>query len=219
MCEKNGIHLIHIFEDEWLNKKEICKSRIINKLMLSERIYARKCNIINVSKEITKKFLDDNHIQGNVNSSLNYGLEYKGELVSLMTFGKLRKNLGRSSISDSYELLRFCNKIGYSVIGGASKLFSFFKEKNNPSYIVSYADIRWSNGNLYEQMKFTLSHISKPNYFYVINNERKNRFGYRKDVLVKKYGCSIDDTEHNFCKNKGWYRIYDCGTKVYEWKK
>jgi hypothetical protein len=219
VCEKNGIHLIHIFEDEWLNKKEICKSRIINKLTLSERIYARKCNIVNVNKEITKKFLDDNHIQGNVNSLFNYGLEYNGELVSLMTFGKLRKNLGRCNMSDGYELLRFCNKIGYSVIGGASKLFNFFKEKNNPSYIVSYADRRWSNGNLYEQMKFTLSHISKPNYFYVVNNERKNRFGYRKDVLVSKYDCPLNETEHNFCKSKGWYRIYDCGTKVYEWKK
>ena len=219
VCEKNGIHLIHIFEDEWLNKKEICKSRIINKLMLSERIYARKCNIISVNKEITKKFLDDNHIQGSVNSSLNYGLEYNGELVSLMTLGKLRKNLGRNNIADSYELLRFCNKKGCSVIGGASKLFNFFVKQNNPLYVISYADRRWSNGNLYEQLNFMLSHISKPNYFYVINNKRKNRFGFRKDILIKKYGCSINDTEHNFCKNKGWYRIYDCGTKVYEWKK
>lgn len=219
LCEDKNINLIHIFEDEWLNKKDICKSRIINKLSLSERIYARKCNIINVSKETTKKFLENNHIQGDVNSLINYGLEYNGELVSLMTFGKLRKNLGRSSAIDHYELLRFCNKKGYSVIGGASKLFTFFKKQNNPSYVVSYADRRWSNGNLYERLNFTLSHISKSNYFYVINNERKNRFGFRKDVLIKKYNCSLDDTEHNFCKNKGWYRIYDCGTKVYEWKK
>ena len=38
------------------------------------------------------------------------------------------------------------------------------------------------------------------------------------DILISKYGCSPNDTEHNFCKNKGWYRIYDCGTKVYKWK-
>ena len=55
-------------------------------------------------------------------------------------------------------------------------------------------------------------------YFYIIGNERKNRFGFRKDILISKYGCDPNDTEHNFCFNKGWYRIYDCGTKVYKWK-
>ena len=98
-------------------------------------------------------------------------------------------------------------------------LILLFYQENNPIEVVSYADRRWSKGNLYEQLNFNFSHTSEPSYFYVIGSERKNRFGYRKDILISKYGCSPTDTEHNFCKSKGWYRIYDCGTKVYKWKK
>ena len=217
-CERNGIQLIHIFEDEWVNKKDICKSRILNLLGHANRIYARKCKIVEVDKKKAKEFFERNHIQNNVNSKIVYGLEYNGELVSAMSFGDLRKNLGSKKIENSYELLRFCNKLNTSVIGGASKLFKHFIKEFNPLEIISYADRRWSMGNLYTELGFNFSHNSKPNYFYVINGERKNRFGYRKDILVSKYGCDPNDTERNFCFNKGWHRIYDCGTKVYKWK-
>lgn len=215
--EKRGEQLIQIYKDEWDNKNEICKSRIKNFLGFSKKIYARKCKVIKVDKYLSKKFLTENHIQGNVPSLIVYGLEYNNEIVSLMSFGGLRKNMGQKHNNESYELLRFCNKLGFSVIGGASKLFSYFIKNNNPNKIISYADRRWSNGKLYDKIGFSHSHNSKPSYFYVIKNERKNRFAYRKDVLIKKYGCEPNDTEHNFCFKQGWYRIYDCGTKVYKW--
>ena len=163
-------------------------------------------------------FFNENHIQGNVNASIIYGLKYNDDIVAMMSFGGLRKNMGQNNTNGSFEMLRFCNKQGYNIIGGASKLFKHFIKNNNPNEIISYADRRWSNGNLYEKIGFSYSHKSEPSYFYVINGERKNRFGYRKDVLISKYGCSPNDTEHNFCFSQGWYRIYDCGTKVYKWK-
>ena len=58
-------------------------------------------------------------------------------------------------------------------------------------------------------------HDSKPNYFYVIGNKRCNRFAFRKSELIKKYNCPKDTTERDFCIQKKWYRIYDCGSKVY----
>jgi ssDNA-binding Zn-finger/Zn-ribbon topoisomerase 1 len=219
ICLKQNIQLIHIFEDEWVNKNEICKSRIKNLLNDSKRIFARKCIIETVDNNTAKIFFNQNHIQGNVNSKIIYGLKFNNEYVAMMSFGPTRKNLGQKKSEGSYELLRFCNKLDYNVIGGASKLFKHFIKNNNPFEVITYADRRWSNGNLYEKMNMEFSHISQPNYFYIVNGERKNRFGYRKDILMSKYGCSPDDTEHNFCYNKGWYRIYDCGTKVYKWKK
>ena len=218
ICEKNNIQLIHIFEDEWKNKKEICISRIENILGLSKRIYARDCKIVSIDKNNAKGFFTNNHIQGNVNSKYVYGLEYNGEIVSMMSFGGLRKNMGRKSEENEYELLRFCNKIGYSVIGGASRLFKYFKTTNTPLTVISYADRRWSMGNMYNKLGFTFVHNSEPSYFYLVNGERKNRFSYRKDILISKYGCRRNDTEHNFCNNNGWYRIYDCGTMLFEWK-
>ena len=218
-CEKQGIQLIHIFEDEWVYKKYICKSRIRNILGYSTRLYARKCEIVELTNKEADKFFTENHIQGNVSAKIIYGLKHNNEIVSAMSFGNLRKNLGQKSIDGSYELLRFSNKQNITVVGGASKLFNHFIKQINPCDIISYADRRWSIGNLYQQLNFNFSHESEPNYFYIIGDERKNRFGFRKDLLISKYGCDPSDTEHNFCFNKGWYRIYDCGTKVYKWKK
>lgn len=219
LCEEQGIQLIHIFEDEWIHKNDICKSRILNLLGKSERIFARKCVVEKVDKKTAKEFFIKNHIQGNVNSNIIYGLKYNGELVSAMSFGNYRKNMGRNATDNAFEMLRFCNKIGHNVVGGASKLFNHFVKDNNPNEIISYADRRWSMGKLYENLNFKFTHTSEPSYFYIIGDERKNRFGFRKDILISKYGCSPNDTEHNFCLNKGWYRIYDCGTKVYKWEK
>ena len=214
---KNGKMTFHIFEDEWLYKKEIVKSRINNILgRNNNKIYARKCLIKTVGNKESKEFLEKNHIQGNVNSKYNLGLYYQNELVSLMCFGNLRKNLGSNARNGEYELLRFCNKLNTSVIGGASKLLNFFRIQYNPIQIISYCDLRWSNGKMYEILGFTLSHVSRPNYFYINKNNkiRENRFKYRKDLLVKE-GFDENKSEHDIMLERGIYRIYDCGCKVY----
>ena len=213
-CEVKGIRLLHIFEDEWLFKPDIVKSRIKNIIGLTEnKIYARKCIIKEVNSDLTREFLDNNHLQGNVNSSINIGLYYNDELVSLMTFNKPRSGIG--SKYDGYELSRFSNLLNTNVIGAASKLLKYFENTYKPVCIKSYADLRWSDGNLYNQLGFYLSHINKPNYWYIINGERHHRFGFRKQIL-KGEGFDIENkTEHEIMLERGLYRIYDCGTITY----
>jgi len=211
-CEEKGIRLIQIFEDEWRDKKEICKSRLLNLLnFTSYKIFARKCEIREVSAKDAREFLEINHIQGNVNSKVKLGLYHNNELVSLMTFGSLRKNLGQTAKEGSYELLRFCNKLNTNVVGGASKLLSYFEKNFHPSEIISYADRRWSDGNLYKQLNFELVSTSQPNYFYVNRDVRENRFKYRKSELVKQ-GFDPNKTEKEIMEEEGFVRIYDCGT-------
>jgi hypothetical protein len=218
-CNKNGVRLIHIFEDEWVFKKNIWQSMLKNLFgLIDTKIYARKCEIREVSPQETRTFLDNNHIQGYSTSKINYGLYYNDELVSLMTFGIPRINMGGKKEDGCYELVRFCNKLDINVIGGASKLFKHFIEVNNPNEIVSYSDKRWSLGNLYSILGFVHDHDSRPNYFYVNNMERLNRFGFRKSVLVNE-GYDKDKTEHEIMQERGIYRIYDCGTMVWKWLK
>lgn len=217
-CEKKGIRLIHIFEDEWTYKQEIVKSRLKAILGVSdEKIYARKCEIKTVNNNDCKMFIETNHIQGNVGSSVKYGLYYNDELVSVMTFGKLRKNLGQESKENEYELLRFCNKLNTNVIGGASKLLKHFIKEHKPNSIVSYSDRRWNTGKVYEKMGFVYEHSSEPNYYYIIRQRRYNRFAFRKDILIKQ-GFDKNKSEHEIMLERGIYRIYDCGTKVYKMK-
>lgn len=212
--ESNGIKLIHIYGDDWDNKIDIVKSRILNILGKSNKIYGRKCEIRNVCSGDYRSFLKENHIQGNTNTKIKLGLYYNDELVSVMGFGPLRKSLGSKVEGGSYEMLRFCNKLNTSVIGGASKLFKYFIKTYNPIKIISYADRSWSDGSLYRTLGFTLSHETKPNYYYIINKIRYNRYGFRKDVLIKN-GFDQNKTERQIMIDRGIHRIYDSGSLVF----
>lgn len=205
----NGIHLVNIWEDDWIYKRDIIKSRILNLIGKSKIIYGRKCVIKEVSYYECKKFLIENHIQGYTISKYNIGLFYNGVLVSLMTFGRLRISLGQKHKDGSYELLRFCNLLNHSVIGGASKLFKYFLNNYTPSEVISYADRCWSKGELYLKLNFKLESVSGPNYCYVINGRRSNRFNWRKSQLIK-LGYDKEKSESEIMRGVG-KRIYDAG--------
>lgn len=219
-CEKLGIHLIHIYEDDWVYKQDIVKSRVLNLIGKSKRVYARKTEIKEVSYNDAKIFLEKNHIQGNCISKIRLGLYYNGELVSLMTFGKLRKCLGNKDKDGSFELLRFCNELNTSVIGGANKLFSDFINTYEFNSIISFADRSWTmnNGNtLYDKLDFEFVSLTCPNYYYVNRCMRENRFKYRKDRLVAQ-GFDMNKSEHRIMLDRDLYRIYDSGSIKYEFK-
>lgn len=214
-AENKGIKIVHVFEDEWLYKKEIVKSRLLNLIgKTPNKIFARKCKIKEVSSKEVSKFLDENHIQGKLGATVRLGLYYNEELVSLMTFGELRKNLGQTKKEGSFELLRFCNKLNTNVIGGASRLLKYFTENTEYNEIISYADRRWSTGELYETLGFNKQKETKPNYFYTKGAIRESRFKFRKDVLVSK-GYDKNKTEKEIMEELGYSRVYDCGSFKY----
>ena len=212
-----GYKMIHIFEDEWVYKKDIWKSVLKNYFDKSgDRIYARKTIIKEVSYKESEKFLDENHLQGNCVSKYRYGLYSDDKLVSLMTFGKLRKNMGSENKEGEFELLRFCNKTDTVVVGGASKLFKHFIANVSPTKIVSFSDLRYSNGDLYEKLGFVKQYDTNPNYYYFKGLNRYNRYTFRKDVLVSR-GHPKEKTEREIMKDLGYTRIYDCGSGKYTW--
>jgi len=214
-CQDKGVDLIHIFDDEWKYKQEIVKSIIKNRLKITDNtIYARKCLIKEIDSKTIKFFLDNNHIQGNVNSKVRLGLYYNDELVSVMSFSKGRVIMGGKK--DEWELNRFANKINTNVVGAAGKLFKYFTRNYNPTKIISYSDIRIFKGGMYENLGFTKKSQSKPNYWYVINGIRYYRFNFRKSVLVKQ-GYDKNKTEKEIMFERKIYRIYDCGNVRWEY--
>lgn len=213
-CEAKGIHLIQIYGDDWLNKQDIVKSRILNALGKSDRIFARKCKAQKVTFTDSKEFLNNSHLMGGCSDKIRLGLYNNGELVAIMTFGKLRRNLGQKNITDNdFELLRYSNKINTTVIGGANRLYKFFLQEYNPKTIISYADRSWTMNNghtLYDILGFTNKGTSNPNYHYIVNDHRKNRFNYRKNVLIER-GFDKEKTEHQIMLDQGIFRIYNSG--------
>lgn len=212
-----NVNSIKIYEDEWLFKKNIVKSRLLNSAsLIKTKIYARKCIVKEISYKTSSVFLDENHLQGKISGSNYYGLFYNDELVSVMVFGKNRKNLGGNSKDGEYELLRFCSKTYTNVIGAAGKIFNHFIKEVSPHKITSYCDKRYGNGEFYEKIGMKYSHDTKPNYYYVneIDRKRENRFKYRKDKLVE-IGFNKEKSERQIMVERGIYRIYDCGCKVF----
>jgi hypothetical protein len=209
-CKDKGIQLLHIFEHQWLEKQEIFKSVIANKLGFSDKIYARKCKVVELKD--CKEFLEINHLQGNCPSSIKLGLTYNSELVSVMTFGKPRFNK-----SYEYELIRFCNKLNTSVVGGASKLLKYFETKYKPRSIVSYANLQWSDGGLYNHLGFTQKEISTPNYWWIKSAETLTRYQCQKhklkDLLGDKFNPKLSEKDN--MENNGYSRLFDCGNTVF----
>lgn len=219
-CESKGIKLIHIFEDEWLNKQDIVKSKLLHVLNHDKnKIYARKCIIKEIQSNISVEFLNKYHIQGSDKSSIRLGAFYNNELVAVMTFGKLRLALGnRITKIDEYEMYRFCtNK---NVIGIGGKLLSHFIKNYNPIKIISYADRRYSNidATFYTKLGFSLIKETTPNYWYMRNyRQREYRFNYIKHSLKNK--LNLYDpllTEWENMQINGYDRIWDCGNLKYE---
>jgi len=140
-----------------------------------------------------------------------------------MTFSSLRKALGQQSKKGFYELSRFAIDTNYQVPGAFSKLFKYFVDNYEFNEIITYADRRWSTGNLYEKCGFELDHISKPNYWYIrgknSGRQRMHRYQFRKSKLEKLFPDIYDDnkTEYKIMLEAGFFKIYDCGNLVYKY--
>ena len=207
--KEKGIRIIHIWEDDWRDKREIIKSQISNLLgKIKNKLFARKCEIREVGLNECREFLDNNHIQGYANSKVKIGLYYSDILISLMTFDQFE---GRAKMKEgSWNLNRFCSKLETNVIGGASKLLNHFIKKYLPNRIISYADYDWSDGGLYFMLDFSLLSYSNPDYKYIINNIRVHKSNFKKSKL--KYEC----TENEWAISNGLSKIWDCGKIKFE---
>ena len=202
--------LFHIYEDMWLNNKELVKSKILSLLGVSTKIPARKCSIRETA--YPKEFLSANHLQGAGSPTrYNYALYYYNELVAVMTFGKPRFNT-----EYDYELIRFCSLSGVTVIGGASKLLKYFRKQYKGS-IISYSNRSWSKGNLYKKLGFVYSHTSEPNYKYYKSINSLSRYECQKHLLKTRFPDIYKDelTEAEIMQQAGYLKVYDSGNDVW----
>ena len=218
LARSNGLNLIHIFEDEWIKNKDIVKSIIKSKLGKIEiKLDARKCKLEEISDtNLVSEFLEDNHIQGSAKYKFCFGLKYNDEVVSILTIVKSRYNKNYK-----YEISRFCNKLGYSVRGGLSRLFKYFIITKNVESIITYVDLRYGLGQSYEKCGMKYINTSTPNYWYIKGGyNRESRIKYQKHKLkdiLETFDPTL--TEWQNMQLNGYDRIWDCGNRVYVWNR
>lgn len=208
---QHNISLIQVYENEWINNTSIVKSVLLNKLGLSRKASARDLNVATISNIDASDFYNKNHLQGYRPSSCHIGLrDDDGILYSCMSFSRHAKY--------EYELIRYASLCGWCVRGAASKIFSHFVSITEPKSVLSYADRRYSNGNLYKTLGFSLLSISDPGYAYVKGSNLYRRQVFQKHKLkniLPTYDNMLPESVNMF--NNGYRRIWDAGNWKFLW--
>jgi hypothetical protein len=189
-CRKKGIQLIQIWEDDWIYKKEMIKGILLNKFNKSKKIFARKTTLKLINYKEFSKFINENHLQGSIPANLYYGLYSDNYLVCAMSFRKEK---------EIWEISRLATKIGYSVIGGVSKILKSFEKLAKPKTLISYCCKDYFNGNTYLNVGMKLVKETKPSLFFV-NKKFDKRINRRR--LQKS-----DQSEY--------YKVYNSGNLLF----
>jgi len=203
--------LLHFWDIEWNNKQDIVKSIIKSKLCKTSKLFARKCSIRLICDKEYRPFCDSNHLQGYKSAKVMIGLFDNESLVSAMSFSPHK--------SYEWELVRLCSKLNYTIIGGASRMFSYFRKSYNPQSVMTFADARYATGHVYTTLGFRYLKTTRPNYFYIKNNKVLSRMSCQKhklDKLLDNFDESLSEKQNMI--NHNYKCVYDVGNHQFMWK-
>lgn len=179
---------------ELLEKPDIVKSMVLHKAGVSTRIYARDCEIVKVEDAEARVFYNRCHLKGYSGSSIYIGLKHSDKIMALMGI----KNSG----GGEYELNRYANQLGISVVGGFSKCLSHFEREFNPIQLLSYVDLRYHDGDSYEGWE----HVNTSIGFWWTNGiTMYNRLKFRSNMDERNL------KQDQYAAEKGFWKIYDNG--------
>lgn len=213
-CNKRGVRLIHIFENEWESEEH--RNKILNLidnivgLKMPKKVYARDTNIVHINNEICKDFLSKHHLQGNAGASVKLGCMLGDELIGVMTLGKPRFNFDYE-----YEIIRLCWDSKYNVIGGTAKLLKYFEDNYTPKSIITYTDSSKFSGEVYIRNGFEMLEDTEPNYRWFKGLKNLSRYQTQKHKLIEQGLGDFGESETEIMHNLGYYRVYDCGNKIF----
>ena len=225
LCKDKNIRLVSIYESDWFNKRDNIINLLKNIFIESKIIYARNCTISKLDYKTKSEFINEYHFYGDSNQgTISYGLYYNNELVSVMSFGKLRGQNKLHNNKDHYELVRFVTKCNIRIIGGASKLFKKFISEYQPVYIICYSDNDFFTGETYNKLGFKLKSLGKSiDYQWVKGTKALSRYECMTNKLLEKYdkyrninitGSIEDYVMHDL----GYNKLYRCGNSIWEYK-
>jgi hypothetical protein len=210
-----NIQLFQFTDEMWSEKQDICKSMILNKFNMCQKIYARKCKILDISYNEYKDFCNNNHISGFSSATVKLGLYHNDKLVEIMSFNKPRFNRDYE-----WEIIRLATLKNNIVIGGASKLFKHFIRTYNPSSILSYSDNQFGWGNVYDKLGFSNIGFTEIGYKWTDRYKTYNRMQFQKHKLKEKLKIFDEKlSERDNMINNGYRYYWDCGNTKWEYKK
>ncbi len=172
-----------ITEDRWRSRRGMTEARLLAHLEIFTSVFARNCEIRKIEKSEARSFLADNHSYGYAACRYHYGLFNRkdGNLIAAATFSNARRWIKDGMEIRSYEWTRYASLPGMRISGGMGKLLKAFIKEVKPDDIMSYADLEWSEGQVYEALGFTREDRKAPVCF-TVNPETYERTAIRNLV-------------------------------------
>ncbi|MCF0176923.1 MAG: hypothetical protein HUJ94_08790 [Bacteroidales bacterium] len=156
-----------VVEDLWRRRPQMMKQRLLAHLGHSRQVFARNCDIRRIDKPLAAAFLEASHSWGDASCRFRYGMftrrstggkEEKlpaGTLVAVSTFSSARNWVKDGSRIRSCEWTRYASLPGLRVVGGMGRMLNYFLEDTGVDDVMSYADLEWSDGEVYRELGFT----------------------------------------------------------------
>lgn len=209
-----SIKTVQLWEDQWIFQNEKIRSKIKSLLGVTRRTHGRETRVIKIDNKILMGFLDVNHLNVPIKAKYKYGLLKDDELVAVMSFSKGRHIERKKTTFNSFELLRFCNKLDTTVIGGFSKLLNHFIKTQNPDDVMTYVDRDWSDGRSFLALGFEISETMSSLEFWL--NMKTGEREYPHFVLKKYDKLELDITNEtektSFLENFGYKKLFNSGS-------
>lgn len=209
LAYKHGINLLQFVDIDLKERWEVAKSMIRHKLGLSQRVFARKCDVVKVDSITAKRFFDVNHYHAGVGSDIAFGLLYGDSLLCVLSF-KIRGEVA--------EISRFATALNYHVSGGFSKLLKHFVRHNSDvRQIFTYVDRSFTTSDsCYSESGMRFEGITKPGYRYFKNNRLFSRFKFQKHKLASILP-EFDPSKSEFANmfSNGYRILFDSGNLRY----
>lgn len=215
-----GIRIINCFENHLKDSRKwnVLQDIILHALGKSKhKIYARKTDIIIRTSREMRPFFIENNIQGARSAKTAFILIDKNTKEPLMSYTVGDAYFGKG-LYDA-EIARGACKLGYSVVGGASKLWRFIQDyysdknldgsKGQLNSIVYYVDLNYYNGSsmsFLEGVETLRTQLGFWNY-WVETGEMKNREPMRHSFIMEQI------------RNGKILEIGNAGTQVNVWRR
>lgn len=171
-----------VTEDRWHSQRKMMESRLLAHLEIFDQVYARNCEIRKIDKTTAAEFLEQNHSYGDASCRYRYGMFLKrhtghcldghdrlpeGTLAAVATFSNARKWQKGEKVIRSYEWTRYASLPNLRISGGMGRMLKHFIEEVQPDDIMSYADLEWSEGTVYQTLGFVLEGTKEPVMFRI----------------------------------------------------
>lgn len=170
-----------VTEDRWRMQKDMMQKRLLAHMEVFGQAFARNCEVRRIEKSEAYGFLMANHSYGDAACRYRYGLFLKrqtghltadaalvpGTLLAVATFSNARKWVKGGREIRSYEWTRYASLPGVRVSGGMGKMLKAFIDEVRPDDVMSYADLEWSEGEVYRRLGFALEGQKNPVLFSV----------------------------------------------------